>query len=143
MKEQLKEALKQAMKAKDRIRLQAIRSVLSAVQYEEIQKQTDNLGSDGVIAILKSELKKRREAVEFAEKGGRAEMLEELRAEMAALESFLPQQLSVAELERLIGEMKAADPGLAMSGAMKQLKEKYAGLYDGKAASEVAKRLLT
>ena len=142
MKDRLKDALRAAMKAKDKIRLQTIRAVLSAVQYQEIQEQTDNLSAEGVSAILKSELKKRKEAAEFAEQAGRNAMSEELGAEMRVLESFLPKQLGPTELEKLILDMKSADPGLNLGAAMRLLKERYSGQYDGKAASEIAKRVL-
>lgn len=141
MKESLKSALKEAMKARDQVRMDTIRSILSALQYEEMQKGVDDLPSDSAIAILKSELKKRREEYEFAEKAARAEAIEKLNKEISVIEGFLPSQLNAESLEKILGGLKAAEPGLNMGLAMKKLKDGYAGQYDGKMASEIAKKV--
>ena len=142
MKTSLKHALKEAMKAKDKVQLDTLRALLTAIQYEEIRKEIDELPSDDINAIVKNEIKKRRETIEFAEKGGRPEALPQLKQEIEILERYLPKQLNAEELEGILLKMKSSDPALNMGAAMKQLKEKHAGLYDGKLASELAKRLL-
>ncbi len=142
MKEELKASMKEAMKAKDKPRLQTIRSILSAFQYEEMQKGVDELDEKGCIAILQSELKKRKESLEFAEKDGRQDLIDEANAEIAVIESFLPKQLSNEELEKLVVTLKEENPDANMGVIMKSLKEKYAGQYDGRAASELVKKVL-
>lgn len=137
-----KEALKQAMKARDQVRMDTIRGILSALQYEEMQKEVENLPDEAILALLKNELKKRKEEVEYAEKAQRTEDLAKLAAEIKTIEEFLPSQLTAADLEKVLLTLKAEQPGLNMGLAMKVLKEKYAGQYDGKMASELAKKLL-
>jgi len=141
MKQQLQDALKLAMKAKDKIKLETIRGVLSAVQYEAMEKKVDDLSNDGILAVLQRELKRRKEEAEFAVQAGRAEMIEKLKAESAVIESFLPKQLPTAELEKIITDLKAATPGIAMGAAMKHLKENFGGQYDSKAASDLCKKI--
>ena len=141
MKATLQSALKEAMKAKDKVRLETIRALMSAITYEEIEKKSEPLPADQCLAILQREIKKRREEIEFAEKAGRPELLEKLGHEIAAIESFMPKQLSQAELEKIIMTLRESTPGLSLGVVMKTLKESYAGQYDSKLASEIAKRV--
>ena len=142
MKAKLQSQMKDAMRAKDSVKLNTIRGLLSAIQYEEIQQKVEPLPEAGIIELVQRELKKRKEELEFAAKAGRAEITEKVTAEMKTLESFLPQQLDAAALEAFVLELKAATPGLQMGAAMKVLKEKFAGQYDAKMASELVKKLL-
>lgn len=142
MKEKLQEAVRAAMKAKDRVRLDTVRMLLSAVQYEEMQKKADSLSEEQSAAVLQREVNKRKEEIEYAEKAGRADQKERLIQEIACIEEFLPKQLSPAELEKIITDLKSANPSVNMGGVMKALKESYAGQYDGKIASEAAKKVL-
>lgn len=141
MKDSLKSALKEAMKARDQVRMDTIRSILSAFQYEEMQKGVDEIPAEAQTAILKSELKKRREELEFAEKAARGDAIEKLHKEIAIIEGFLPSQLSAEAIEKILSELKAADAALNMGLAMKKLKDAYSGQYDGKMASEIAKKI--
>ncbi len=142
MKTKLQSSLKEALKAKDKLRLETIRLCLSAIQYEEMQKGVDALPDTAVVEILQREIKKRKEELEFAEKAGRGEMKEKLDAETAIIETFLPRQLSEGDLEKIIGDFRAQDPAANMGVVMKHLKDSYAGQYDGKIASAVVKRVL-
>ena len=76
------------------------------------------------------------------EQAGRAEQKAKLQAEIVILEEYLPQQLSSADLEKIIVQLKETTPGLALNVVMKHLKDNYAGQYDGKSASEIAKRVV-
>lgn len=142
MKATLKDALKSAMKAKDKISLDTIRSVLTEIQYEEMQKSIEELGATECLQVVQREVKKRLEAIQFEEQAGRAEQKAKLQAEIAVLENFLPKQLSSEELEKIIVHLKESTPGLALNLVMKHLKDNYAGQYDGKSASEIAKRVV-
>ena len=141
LKESMQSAVKDAMRARAKVKLDTIRTVLAAIQYEEMNKKIDLLPDDGIIAVLKSELKKRKESIEFAEKAARSEMVQTLNEEIAVIESFLPKQMDAAQLEQLIAGLKAGDPSLNMGGAMKILKERHNGQYDAKLASELAKKV--
>lgn len=141
MKKKLQEEVKSAMKARDKVRVDTIRGLLSAIQYEEIEKKIEPLPDEAVLGVVQREVKKRKEEIEFAEQAKRDDLKERLFSELKTLESFLPSQLSPAEIERFLSEAKSAGTVANMGTAMKLLKEKHAGQYDSKSASEVAKRL--
>jgi uncharacterized protein YqeY len=90
---------------------------------------------------LQRELKKRNEAIPFEEQANRPEAKAKLLAEVAIIEEFLPKQMSSAKLEELLNTYKSTTDQASMSTAMKYLKENFAGQYDGKSASEIAKRV--
>ncbi len=142
MKKKLQEEMKNAMKSKDKLALNTIRGVLSAIQYEEMRKSKDSLSDEEIISVIRSEIKKRVEALEYAEKDGRTETVEELKAEEAVLKNFLPQQMTEEELTAVVQGYKAENPAINMGEVMKKLKESYAGKYDGKLASSVVKSVL-
>jgi len=142
MKATLKEALKAAMKSQDRLRMETIRSVLSEIQYEEMNKSVDELAAGDIVLVLQRELKKRHEAIGFEEQANRPEAKAKLQSEIAIIETFVPKQLDATEIEKILTDFKQVTPGAALNAAMKFLKEKYAGQYDGKSASEIAKRIL-
>jgi uncharacterized protein len=148
MKSKLQSAMKDAMRAKDKMALQTIRSILSAIQYAEMQYAEKNKGSEvlpdiEIMSILQSEIKKRKESLEFEEKAARAEQIQELQAEIKTIESFLPQQLSEANLREKLQAFKANDTSANMSTAMKYLKDNFPSQYDGKLASTLAKEIFS
>jgi uncharacterized protein YqeY len=142
MKAALQAAVKEALKARDKTRLDTLRLLLSAIQYEELEKKTEPLPTEGIISVLQREVKKRREEIEYAQQAGREEQLAKLNQEIQILEEFLPKQLSAGDLEKTIVELKQQNAGANMGAIMKLLKERHAGQYDGKLASEIAKRVL-
>ncbi len=142
MKQKLQDAMKQAMRDKDKLRLSTIRGVLAAIQYEEMRKEKDSLSDEETLAVLKNEVKKRTEALEFAKQSGRNDLQQELEQERAVLQSFLPRQMDAVELEKVISGIIASNEGIDLGGVMKKLREQHAGLYDGKTASELVKRAL-
>jgi uncharacterized protein YqeY len=107
-----------------------------------MQKSVDALSPTESLQVVQREVKKRQEAIQFEEQAGRAEQKAKLQAEIAILEEFLPKQLSSDELEKIIADLKEATPGLALNVVMRHLKDNYAGQYDGKSASEIAKRVV-
>ncbi len=141
MKAQLQAAMKDAMRAKDKPKLDTIRGILAAIQYEEMEKKVEPLPDAGIVELLQREIKKRREEIEFAEKANRPELVTALNADIKMIEAFLPKQLSADEISAIVAGLRATDPALNMGGVMKVLKEKYAGQYDGKVASEIVKKL--
>ncbi len=142
MKTKLQTAMKEAMKSKDKTKLDTIRLALSAIQYEEVAKGVDKLSDTEVLEVLKRELKKRKEEVEFAEKASRSDLLEKLKGEISCLESFLPTQMSPADLEKIIMSLREKTPGAKMGDIMKGLKDGYSGQYDAKLASEIVKKVV-
>src|SRR5947207_917672 len=89
--ERLSQELKAAMLSKDTERLSTLRLLKSAIGYAQIERETDTLPDAEVFAIIHKEVKKRREAVEQYEKGGRPELASKEKQEILVLESFLPR----------------------------------------------------
>jgi uncharacterized protein YqeY len=143
MKDALQEAMKAAMRAKDQVRLNTIRAVIAAVKYEEIEKKVEPLPNDGIVAIVQREMKKRKEELEFALQANRPELLDQLKLEMSVLESFMPTQITPEQVEGFLVDFKSKNPSGNMGLAMKAIKEAYAGQYDSKLASDLAKKIFS
>ena len=149
LKTQLQDDLRAAMRSGDKRRLAALRLTMSAIRIAETAETRATRGDltdDQVIAVIHTEVKRRRDTIADLEKVGRPELLADEQAELAALLAYLPQQLSrdqVAEAARaVIAETGAA--GLAQTGAvMKLLMARLKGQADGKLVNEVVRELLT
>lgn len=143
MKQNLKESLKLAMKAQDKLRMETIRALLSEIQYEEMRTDRDELPASDCNIVLQREVKKRNEAIGFAETAKRLDERDKLHGEIRIIEEFLLKQLSAEEIEKLLIDYKASNQGAVLGTAMKLLKDQYPGQYDGKLASEIAKRVFS
>jgi uncharacterized protein YqeY len=146
LKEKLEADLTAALKAHDAIRKQTLRMALSAVTNEEkAGKQERTLTDDEIIKVLTREAKKRREAAEAFESGGRAESAQAERDEGAILEEYLPAQLSDEELVAIVTAAVAesgAEGPRQMGAVMKIVNPKVAGKAEGgRVAAEVKKQL--
>src|SRR5438046_8825992 len=100
--DRLVQELKAAMIAKDAARLSTLRLLKSAVGYAQIERRTEDLSDAEVVVLIQKEVKKRRDAVEQYEKGGRPELANKEKQEITVLESCLPQPLALDELDQLI-----------------------------------------
>ena len=100
--DRLANELKAAMIAKDAERLSTLRLLKSAAGYAQIERGTETLTDAEVVALIQKEVKKRRDAVEQYEKGGRPELANKEKQEITVLESFLPKPLTLEELEQLV-----------------------------------------
>ena len=99
--EQLKVAMKEAMKAKDKVRLGTVRLALSAIKQIEVDERK-TLEDDEVLAVLTKMVKQRKDSVEQYTQGGRADLADIEEAEIKVLETFLPAALSEQEIADLI-----------------------------------------
>jgi len=143
IKATLKQEMKNAMKAKEKMKLETVRALLSALQYEEMSKKTEELSEEQALAVLKAERKKLQETREFAEKAGRSESVAETEAQISVIDLFLPSQLARDQIEKIISDFSKQTPEANMGTIMKHLQQKYSGQYDGKVASEVAREVLS
>ena len=143
--ERISADLKAAMMARDADRTGALRMLKSAVGYAQIEKKVELLPDAEVLAVIQKEAKRRRDSIEEFEKGGRAELAAKELAELKVLQTFLPTQLSEAELEELV-RAAIAETGATskkeMGGVMKAAQARAAGRADGKTLSQTVGRLL-
>jgi len=133
---QLEADYKTALKAGERLRVDTIRLVKAAAQRVAIEKRKDTLEDAEVIQVLGQQAKQRRETIEAAKGGERQDVLNQATQELAILESYLPQQLSEAELTRLIDEA-VQSVGPQQGAIMKYVLSKAAGAADGKQVSRL------
>ncbi len=146
LKDRLQADLTSAMKGRETVRSRTLRMVLSAVSAEEVSgSSARELSDDEIVTLLTREAKKRREAAEAFDNGGRADKAEAERAEGEVLADYLPAQLTDAELVDLvaaaIAESGAAGPK-AMGQVMKVANSKVAGRAEGgRVAAEVRRQL--
>lgn len=146
LREQLREDLKSAMRAGDATRRNTIRMLEAAIKNAEIEKRGQELPEADVLAILQRQVKQRRDSIEQFERGGREDLAEIERAEIAVIEDYLPEQLSEAEIEaaaqRVIEQVGAGGPGdrgKVMGPLMKELR----GKADGAAVNAAVSKLLS
>jgi uncharacterized protein YqeY len=93
------------------------------------------------VQVVRRELRKREEALEFAGKGGRDDLVTQNRAEIDILAPYVPSMLDAAALEASIRAIRSGG-GTSIGAIMAQLKERHGGAFDGRQASEIAKRVL-
>lgn len=142
---QLNDAMKEAMKAKDSLRLNAIRLIKTAVKNREIEARQE-LGDQDVIAVLSSLVKQRKESAQVYREGGRPELAQKEEQELAVIQGFLPEQLDEAGINAVI-EAAVAETAAAsmkdMGKVMKIVSAKTLGRADGKLVSELVKARLS
>jgi len=144
LKDSIQEALRGALKRQQRVELATLRLLLSEIKNAEIaqQKPADD---NKVLDVITKEVKRRRESIEAFKKGNRSDLVAQEEAELAVLMSYLPEQMSRAELMAAarqvvdaVGAKGPSDKGKVMSQLMPQLK----GKADGKEVSEIVSELL-
>src|ERR1700742_4924301 len=101
LKEQITEDMKSAMRAGEKGRLATIRLILSAIKQREVDERIA-LDDTQVLAVVEKMIKQRKEAISQFDAGGRADLVAKEQAEIAILQTYLPEQLSEAELDQLI-----------------------------------------
>ena len=144
MQSRIESDLKTALKSGDKRRVSTLRLLLSALKNERIQAQRE-LTDEEVEAATRRAVKQRREAIEQYQRGGRQDLVNAETEELAILQSYLPQELSEAEVEqaiRAVIEQKALSSSKDVGLVMKELMARYRGRIDGKRAQEIARRLL-
>lgn len=144
LKIELQAALKDAMKAGDKGRRNAIRLLQSAIKQVEIDSRSE-LDNDAVMKILQKEAKKRREAIDELEAAGRRGDAVSEQFELAVIEGFLPRQLTAAELKPIV-QAAIIETGAVsmkqMGQIMKVVMPKVNGLADGKQVNAIVRELL-
>lgn len=140
MKQKLQEDLRAAMKRKDTLRMMAIRSVLAEITRVEKDVRREANEAE-IIALIKRERGKREEALEFARKANRADLIAENEAQAKMLAEYLPPELAADEVRAAIGEI-IANGANQMGAVMKALRERFGAQLDGKVASEMVKQAL-
>ncbi len=149
LRDDINNALKDAMKARDERRVSTLRLVNSTLKNADIEARGQGkppLGDPEVLAVLQKMIKQRQESVELYDKGGRAELAAAEREEIAIISAYLPKQMSDDEVSKAISAI-IAETGAAgikdMGKVIGALKAKYAGQMDFAKASGMVKAALS
>jgi hypothetical protein len=145
----LNEALKAAMKAKDDVAVRTLRLILAALKDRDIAARTrgnmDGIGDDEILGLLQTMIRQRRESITLYEQGGRVDLVEQEKAEIAVIERFLPQQMSEEEVKAAVDAVIAeigASSIKDMGRTMAELRSRYAGQMDFAKAGALVKAAL-
>jgi uncharacterized protein YqeY len=144
LKDRLDQDLKAAMREKAQLKLDTIRMLKSAIKYREIELMKP-LDDGGVLQVIASEIKRRRDSVDQYRAGNRTDLADKEESEIAILQAYLPQQLSQDELRARVDDAIAkvgAKGPKDMGAVMKALLPEVQGRAEGKAVSDMVKARL-
>jgi len=136
--------MKAAMKSGDKPRLEVLRMLMSELKKKAIDQQVDDLPDDEEVAILQKAVKTRADTVAQANAAGRAEIAAKEQLEIAMVQSYLPKQMSpaeVAEKVRALAKEIGYTGGKDMGRFMKEWMTRYKGVADGKLVQDALKTL--
>ena|SRR5579859_4426160 len=145
LKERITEDMKTAMRAGEKERLGTIRLVLAAIKQREVDERI-TLDDGQVLSVLEKMIKQRKEAITQFESGGRADLVAKEQSELSVLQTYLPAQMSDAEVDGLIAEAVAASGATSikdMGKVMALVKAKAQGKADMGAVSARIKQKLS
>lgn len=148
LREDIQNALKEAMKEKNMLEVNAIRMIIAGQKEKDVDargKGKEKAEDADLLAMMQTMIKQRRESIEMFVKGARPELAEKEEAEIKIIERFLPKQLSPDEVDAAV-KAAIAETGAAsmkdMGKVMAALRAKYAGQMDFGAVSGMIKSLL-
>lgn len=146
IKEQLMADMKAAMKAKEegKLALNTIRMARAHIRQAEIDNGHADFNDDQVLAVLRKEMKQRKETLSEIESSGREDLVEQTKAEIDVLEKYLPAEMTPEAVEAAVKEIvDAMDPGQKnMGSVMKAVMAKLKGQADGKLINQIVRKLL-
>ena len=147
--ERISDEIKQAMHARDSIKLDVLRAVRNEIIKFTKTGSSSKISDDDVLKIVKSQVKQRREAISMFDRGGRPDLVANEEKQMKILESFLPEQLSADELQNIVSAAvvracasDVKDMGRVMKEVMMSIRQTGKDA-DNRLVSELVKRQLT
>ena len=144
LKSEIQATIKSALKSGDRVTLDTLRLLLSAVHNEEIRFRRD-LADEEIAKTITTLCKQRTESIDLFRKGGRVDLVQKEEAELAVLRRFLPEPLTESEIRALIQlsiDQLGAKGIQDLGRVMKQIMPQVTGRSDGKRVNELAREML-
>ena len=145
LEDRIKEDFKEALRAGDQIRKQTISFLRSEMQYYAIDKRKDKLDDAEVAVVLKKLIKQRQDSIAQFEKGQRPDLVDKEKKELEILESYLPQELSIEEVAKIVDEAIRESGATAMKDmgrVMKEVMTRTQGRADNKMVSDLVRKKL-
>lgn len=144
LKEKLLSDMKESMKNKETVRKNVIQMIRASIL--QIEKDTQKeVNDEEIIQIIAKEAKKRKDSLSDYEKSGREDLINEIKEEIKIIEEYLPEQLSIEEIEKIVADIiieLGATSMKDMGVVMKAAKAKIGASSDGRTINEVVKKLL-
>lgn len=143
--EKILEDYQSALKQKETIKASILNYLRSEMNYYAIEKQKDKLEDPDVIAVIKKQVKSHQDSIEQFEKGNRTDLAEKEKKELEILKSYLPEEISEADLKKIIEQVIGVTPDATikeMGKIMKEVMAKTAGCADGKLISDLVRERL-
>jgi len=146
IREKLMADVKEAMKSKETLKLNALRFLQAAIKNREIELRPNPMTSEEVMGVLRRSVKQRKESIEQYKAAGRQDLVDQEAAELKILETYMPQQMGKDQLEKIVIEVIAAlgaKTPKEMGAVMKEVIVRTAGSADNKMISETVKAKLS
>ncbi len=145
LREKIKPMLKEAMKAKESLKLTALRSIISSITNKEKETGKDSLTEAEEIQVLSKIEKEHLQSISDFEKGNRDDLVADEKSKLLIIQSFLPQKMSEEDITKEINDI-ISEGGFSgmrdMGKVMKTFNEKHAGKADGKLVANLVKQSL-
>ena len=144
LKDRLLQDMKEAMKARDQLKLSTLRLLVSEIKNKEIDAKGE-LKDEAILAIIQKAVKQRQDSIAQYEKGGRQDLADKEKAELEILKAYLPEELSQEEILKIIDEAIAATGATSpkeMGKVMREVMPKVKGRADGKMVNELVRKRL-
>lgn len=145
LKQKILDDTKEAMKAKDMVKVNILRFLTSAVKNREIEVRPNALTDDDVISVIKKSAKQRQDSIEQFSKAGRNDLADQEKNELSIIETYLPQQMSADQVQKIVVEAikeSGATSAKDMGAVMKLVIAKTQGTADNKLVSELVRKQL-
>lgn len=136
---------KESMKARDQLRTQTISFLRSELKYYAIDKKAEKLDDADALVVIKKLIKQRQDSIAQFEKGGRLDLVEKEKKELQILKSYMPQEMSAQEVNKIVDEVIAGMGALTpkdMGRVMKEVMSRTKGLADNKLVSDTVRQKL-
>lgn len=146
LREQISTDIKDAMRAKEMAKLNALRMVQSAFKNREIELRPEPMSEDECLTVVKKLVKQRKESIEQYLAAKRQDLVDAETAELKLLEAYLPAQMSREQIEKIVLEVVASTGAKTikdMGSVMKEVQARTAGSADNKIVSEIIKSKLS
>ncbi len=145
LEEKILQDYKDAMKNKDTLKSQALSFLRAQIMSAALEKKKNTLDDNEITAVIRKQVKQRQDSIEQFNKGGRLDLAEKEMKELELLKSYLPQELSVEEIKKIIEEAVQSTGACGirdMGKVMKDVVAKLAGKADSKLVSDMVKERL-
>lgn len=142
LREQILEDIKSAMKAREEIKLSTLRQLNSSIKNREIEMRPEPINEGEILNVIKKAIKQRKEAIEQYVNAARMDLADKETAELGVLESYLPEQLSEADLVKIIKDVVRETGASSMKDmklVMPQVIQRTQGAADNKLVSQLIK----